>query len=147
MYTIIHKLTHSAAIALAVLSISGTAVADSLTNDAGAGSRQIPASTFQVSGPTRRARVPEVSTLAPTVSPTSTAPGKSNGEPAERLMPGIPGTGKGGNHLKAGADYVRVGNTPGNRNYDNVFYRARSPATVNWVVAQKCGWICMVRTF
>jgi hypothetical protein len=62
-------------------------------------------------------------------------------------MLGIPGTGKDGNRLKAGVDNERVANTPGNRDYDNIFNHPSTPATVNWVVAQKCGWICVVRKF
>lgn len=147
MYTIFHKLTRSSAIALAVLSISGTAVAESIPGDTRAGNRQTPAKVIHVSGPSPRTRVPEVSVAAPTVPLARAARTKSIRDPAEPLVLGIPGSGKVDNHLKAGADDNRVVNTPGNRNYDNIFNRANTPATVNWVVAQKCGWICVVRKF
>lgn len=142
-----HKLKRSSAIALAVISISATAVAEPMSTDTGAGSRQTRAKIIYVSGPTRPTRVPEVSAAAPTASLTSIAPGRSNRAPAELLMPGIPGTDKGGNRLQAGADHERVAYIPGDRNDDNIFNRASSRPAVDWVVAKKCGWICVVRRF
>lgn len=147
LHAIFHTLSRSSAIALAVISIGGTAVAESMSKVTGAGGRQTPARTIHIPDPARRTRVPEMSVAAPTSSLTRVAPGKSNRWAAERMVPGIPGAGKGGNRLKARADYGRVPNIPGNRIDDNIFNRASTPATVKWVVAKKCGWICVVRKF
>jgi hypothetical protein len=63
------------------------------------------------------------------------------------MVPGIPGAGKGVNYLQSGTVHGRVPNIPGNRIDDNIFNHASTPAKVKWVVAKKCGWICVVRKF
>jgi hypothetical protein len=143
MYTTYHHRIHASAIALAVLAISSAAVADSMSNDAREASRETAIRITYASAPDPRTSNSEVSAGPATATLTGTFEEESNKVPAERSTLGVSGRNRGGNRFEDEAEYAAVAYTSGTSIYGEAFDHASVPVPVTWILAKKCGWLCM----
>lgn len=143
LYTIANKQTWASAIALAVFAIGSAAAADSTFNDIGTASREAPIGAIHTSSADQRASFIELSSQAAIVSPTSAVKQTRNWDTTERSTLTVSNREKDHRRLEDQANYALVVNASGNGNYGDVFEQTDSLAKVSWVVAKKCGWLCV----
>ena len=134
LYTITHKQSFATAIVFAAFSISGANAADPAPNDGRTANREALNGVIYTSITERRASFPGQLAQATIVNPGSDLQQKHSSDPSGRSTLAIANRQNGDSWLEA--------NTSGNRN-DDAFDYTSSRAKVTWLVAKKCGWLCM----